>query len=392
MKYFYILRFGEIFIKGKNKSFFENTLRKNIKNTLKRENLNIKLNFMRGRIFVIEETENPEKTSEILSKIPGIVSVSIGVKCEKDLEKIAFTALNLIEKLNYKPKSFKVKSKRTDKSFPLKSPDISINVGGILLSNNIGIPVDVKNPEMEIGIEIHKDGAYVFCQTLKGAGGLPVGVSERVAVMLSGGIDSPVAAYLMQKRGSTIVPIYFHGFPFTSDKVKEKIIKLSEKLAFYQKKIHLNIVNFTPVLMELKKHCPEKLTIIMMRRFMVKIAEKIAENEHCLAVVTGDNLGQVASQTMENMRCITDASNNMILRPLLGYDKVDIINLAKKIDTYDISIEPFEDCCSLFVPKQPEIHGKLEEVREAEKNFEVEKIVNEVMENIETMLIGANNE
>lgn len=388
MKYYYILRFGEIFIKGKNKSYFENTLRKNIKSTLYKADIHVKLSFLRGRIFVIEETENPSYTAELLAKIPGIVSVSIGIKCEKDLEKIAFTALNFINKMPKKPASFKVESKRADKTFPFISPDISINVGGILLDNNIGIPVEVQNPELRIGIEIQKDGAYVFCQTFKGAGGLPVGVSERVAVMLSGGIDSPVAAYLMQKRGTVIVPIYFHGFPFTSDKVKEKIIKLCEKLSFYQKKVFLNIVNFTPILLELKKTCPEKLIIVMMRRFMVRVAEKIAENEHCLAVVTGDNLGQVASQTMENMRCITDASNNMILRPLLGYDKVDIINLAKQIDTFDISIEPFEDCCALFVPKQPEIHGKLDEVREAEKLFDVDTLVNEVMENIETMLIG----
>jgi len=388
MKYYYILRFGEIFIKGKNKSFFENTLRKNIKSTLYKSNIHVKFNFLRGRIFAIEETDTPKITAKLLAKIPGIVSVSIGVKCEKDLEKMAFTALDLINKMTIKPASFKVESKRVDKSFPFISPDISINVGGILLDNNINIPVDIKNPAMKIGIEVQKDGAYVFCQTYKGAGGLPVGVSERVVVMLSGGIDSPVAAYLMQKRGAVIVPVYFHGFPFTSDKVKEKIIKLSEKLSFYQKKIYLNIVNFTPILMELKKTCPEKLTIIMMRRFMVKVAEKIAKNEHCLAVVTGDNLGQVASQTMENLLCTTDASSNMILRPLLGYDKIDIINTAKQIDTYDISIEPFEDCCSMFVPKHPEIHGKLDEVREAEQLFNVDMLVNEVMENIETMIIG----
>ncbi len=392
MKYFYILRFGEIFIKGKNKAYFESTLKKNIKHTLFKAGIYPTYNFLRGRIFVIEETDNPQRTAEILARIPGIVSVSVGLKAEKNFEAMAFAALKLIKDFNSKPASFKVESKRADKSFPHTSPEISKEVAAVLLQNNINIPVDVKNPQMKIGVEIQKDGAYVFCQTLRGAGGLPVGVSERVVVMLSGGIDSPVAAYLMQKRGAVVVPVYFHGFPFTSDKVKDKIIRLAEKLSFYQKKLHLNIVNFTPVLMELKKKCPEKLTIIMMRRFMVRVAERIAENEHCLAVVTGDNLGQVASQTMENMQCITDASSNMILRPLLGFDKVDIVNIAKQIDTYETSIEPFEDCCSLFVPKQPEIHGKLEEVREAETLFEVDKLVNEVMSNIELIKFGDKNE
>jgi thiamine biosynthesis protein ThiI len=392
MKYFYILRFGEIFIKGKNKAYFETTLKKNIKHTLFKAGIYPTYNFLRGRIFVIEETDNPAKTAEILSRIPGIVSVSVGLKSEKNFEAMAFAALKLIKEFNSQPSSFKVESKRADKSFPYTSPEISKEVASVLLKNNINIPVDVKNPQMKIGVEIQRDGAYIFCQTLKGAGGLPVGVSERAVVMLSGGIDSPVAAYLMQKRGTVVVPVYFHGFPFTSDKVKDKIYKLAEKLSFYQKKLHLNIVNFTPVLMELKKKCPEKLIIIMMRRFMVRVAEKIAENEHCLAVVTGDNLGQVASQTMENMRCITDASSNMILRPLLGFDKVDIVNIAKKIDTYETSIEPFEDCCSLFVPKQPEIHGKLEEVREAEKLFDVDKLLNEVMKSIEVIKFGDKNE
>ncbi|BBB33516.1 thiamine biosynthesis protein ThiI [Thermotomaculum hydrothermale] len=388
MNYVFIVRYGEIFIKGKNKRLFENRLIGNIKKALHRKEIPYKMKTMRGRIFV--EGESLE-ILDILQNTPGIVSVSAGKKCNTDIEEIGKTALELFSLLDKKPESFKVETKRVDKSYPMTSIDISKRVAEFVLKNGIGIAVDVHNPKLKIGIELRKEGAYVFCITKKGIGGLPVGVSGKVVTMLSGGIDSPVASFLMQKRGCEIFPVYFHGFPFTSDMVKEKIIKLTEKLTRFQPEITLSIVNFTPVLKELKKKSPDKLIIILMRRFMVRVAEKLTEKYNCKAIVTGDNLGQVASQTLDNLQCITDASNNLILRPLLGFDKQEIISIARRIDTYNISIEPYEDCCSLFVPKFPEIYGKLNEVREAEQPFDIDDLVNKSIELTEVLKIGGKN-
>ncbi len=385
MNYVFIVRYGEIFIKGKNKRLFENRLIGNIKKSLNRKGFSYVLKPVRGRIYVEGESLD---ILNVLKNTPGIVSVSAGKKCEKDIESMGKTALELFSLLEKKPSSFKVETKRADKTFPMTSIDISKEVASFVLQNGIDTAVDVHNPETIIGIEVQKDAAYVFCITERGIGGLPVGVSGKVVTMLSGGIDSPVAAFLMQKRGCEVFPVYFHGFPFTSDMVKQKILKLTEKLTAFQPEIKLSIVNFTPVLKELRKKSPDKLIIILMRRFMVRVAEKLAEKYKCKAVVTGDNLGQVASQTLDNLQCITDASTNLILRPLLGYDKQEIITLARRIDTYDISIEPYEDCCSLFVPKFPEIYGKLDEVREAEQVFDIEELVNKSIELTEVFTIG----
>ncbi len=388
MDYVFIVRYGEIFIKGKNRRFFENRLAGNIRKSLNFKGFDYILKQTRGRLYV--EGKSLEML-DVLKNVPGIVSVSAGKKCEREIESIGETALELFSLLDKKPSSFKVETKRADKTYPLTSIEISKKVAEYVLKNGIDTAVDVHNPEVVIGVEIQKGFASVFCITERGIGGLPVGVSGKVVTMLSGGIDSPVAAFLMQKRGCEIFPVYFHGFPFTSDMVKQKIIKLTEKLTKFQPEIKLSIVNFTPVLKELKKKSPDKLIIILMRRFMVRVAEKLAEKYSCKAIVTGDNLGQVASQTLDNLQCITDASKNLILRPLLGYDKQEIISIARRIDTFDISTEPYEDCCSLFVPEFPEIYGKIEEVREAEKPFEIEKLVNESIELTEVIEVGGKN-
>jgi tRNA uracil 4-sulfurtransferase len=385
MEFVYIIRFGEIWIKGKNRRFFEQALEQNIRRTLKRGGCNAVLESERGRLYAVESGETPGETLELLSRIPGIVSVSVGVKCEKSVKSLAENGLALMQTMGVVPASFKVECKRADKTFPIPSPQLSREVGEYLLTHGLDVPVDVHHPQMVFGVEIQQNGAYAFCKTLRGAGGLPVGVSGKVALLLSGGIDSPVAGYLLQKRGATVEPIYFHGFPFTSDMVKDKVARLAKKLAFYQKSLTLQIVNFTPVLTALKRQCPEKFTIIVMRRFMVRIAAEIANRTGCRALITGDNLGQVASQTLDNLECVTDVSPMMILRPLLSFDKFDIIEQAKKIGTYEISIEPHEDCCALFVPKFPEIYGKLAEAREAEAGMDIEALVTECAETVEKM-------
>ncbi len=387
MDFVYIVRFGEIWIKGKNRRFFEQALERNIRRTLNQVGRNTKLEKERGRLYVLESADDPAETAALLARVPGIVSVSIGVRCEKSVESLAENGLKLIQKMALAPVSFKVESKRADKTFPIPSPQLSREVAEYLLTHGLDIPVDVHHPEMVFGVEIQQHGAYAFCRTLRGAGGLPAGVSGRVALLLSGGIDSPVAGYRMQKRGATVEPIYFHGFPFTSDMVKDKVARLAGRLAFYQDSLLLHVVNFTPVLTALKQHCPEKFTIIVMRRFMIRIAGAIAKKLRCRALVTGDNLGQVASQTLDNLECVTDASPLMILRPLLSFDKFEIIEQAKQIDTYDISIEPHEDCCALFVPKFPEIYGKLKEVREAEKGMNIPALVAECVASTEEIAV-----
>ncbi|RLE21350.1 MAG: tRNA 4-thiouridine(8) synthase ThiI [Acidobacteria bacterium] len=383
MEFVYIIRFGEIWIKGRNRRFFEQALETNIRRTLKRGERAFQLERERGRLYVLETADDPAETTVLLSRIPGIVSVSVGVRCEKSVKSLAENGLALMRTMGVAPATFKVESKRADKTFPIPSPQLSREVAEYLLTHGLDVPVDVHHPEMVFGVEIQQNGAYAFCQTLRGAGGLPTGVSGKVAVLLSGGIDSPVAGYQMQKRGATVEPVYFHGFPFTSDMVKDKVARLAEKLAFYQDSLALHIVNFTPVLTALKAHCPEKFTIIVMRRFMVRIAAEIAKKTGCRALVTGDNLGQVASQTLDNLECVTDASPMMIFRPLLSFDKFEIIERAKKIDTYEVSIEPHEDCCALFVPKFPEIYGKLDEVREAESAMDVAGLVEECSVSVE---------
>ncbi|NOZ13046.1 MAG: tRNA 4-thiouridine(8) synthase ThiI [Acidobacteria bacterium] len=387
MEFVYIVRFGEIWIKGKNRRFFEQALEQNIRRTLSRAGRDTKIEKERGRLYVLESADDPGETAALLSRVPGIVSVSVGIRCEKSVESLAENGLKLMRKMALAPVSFKVESKRADKTFPIPSPQLSRAVAEHLLTHGLDVPVDVHRPEMVFGVEIQQHGAYAFCRTLRGAGGLPAGVSGKVALLLSGGIDSPVAGYRMQKRGATVEPVYFHGFPFTSDMVKDKVARLAKKLAFYQDSLTLHVVNFTPVLTALKQSCPEKFTIIVMRRFMVRIAAEIAEKSGCRALVTGDNLGQVASQTLDNLECVTEASPLMILRPLLSFDKFEIIEQAKQIGTYDISIEPHEDCCALFVPKFPEIYGKPEEARKAENGMDIYGLVAECVVSTEEISV-----
>ena len=388
METIHIIRFGEIWIKGKNQRMFQQALERNIRRTLKRAGVPFALETERGRIFLREQGPDPDRTGQLLSRVPGVVSVSSGRRVEKDIEAMGQAALEQVKTLVHRPVSFKVAVKRADKSFPLTSPELARELGGWLLIHDIDLPVDVHRPELVVGVEIQRSGAYVHCRTIRGVGGLPVGVSGRVAVLLSGGIDSPVAAWRMQRRGAEVMPVYFHGFPFTSDKVKDKVTRLCERLADHQERVTLNVVNFTPVLTALKQHAPEKLIIILMRRFMVRIAAELAGQQRCLALVTGDNLGQVASQTLENLGCVTDASDMMILRPLLGMDKFDIVDEARQLGTYEISIEPHEDCCTLFVPKFPEIYGKIPDVRQAEVGLNVDELVQACVSDVTRIKVG----
>ena len=274
---------------------------------------------------------------------------------------------------DYSGKTFKVETRRPNKSFPLKSPEVSREVGAHILRNLQGLKVDVHEPDILLEVEI-RERAFVYCEKVPGLGGLPVGCNGKAMLLLSGGIDSPVAGYMLMKRGVEIEAVYFHSFPFTSDRAKEKVIELCKVLANYPGKMRLHVVNFTEALKEIGENTPDEFLTLMMRRMMVRIAEKIANNIGAKALITGESLGQVASQTLEALVATNEVATMPIFRPLIGFDKVEIMELANKIGTYEISIEPYADCCTLFVPKHPKTRPNLSSVQNAERGLDIEEL------------------
>ena len=285
-------------------------------------------------------------------KVFGIVYISPAISCENDMDKIKETALEVMKSRNYSGKTFKVETRRPNKAFPLKSPEVSREVGAHVLRNLENLKVDVHNPQIRLDVEI-REKAFIYCERVPGPGGLPLGCNGKAVLLLSGGIDSPVAAYMLMKRGVEVEPVYFHSFPFTSDRAKQKVIDLCKVLAGYSGGIRLHVVNFTEVLKQLSQNTPNEFLTILMRRMMVRISQQVAEKIGAKALVTGESLGQVASQTLEALSATNEVATIPIFRPLIGFDKVEIMDLAKKINTYDISIEPYADCCTVFVPEHP---------------------------------------
>ena len=303
------------------------------------------------------------------------------IKCSRDYEEIAEAAKNVLQNARPQGGTFKIESRRSDKTFPLTSPELSAKIGCMVL-DRIGeeYTVDVRHPEQRIDVEVRHEGVFVFGQTIPMSGGLPVGASGKAVVMLSGGIDSPVCAYLAMKRGVKVEMIHFHSFPYTSERAKEKVVDLATVLAKYCGSLKLHVIHFTDIQMEIRKTCREDYTITMMRRFMYRIAERIARNRNCHAIYTGESVGQVASQTLESMEAINEAIRMPVLRPLCGFDKEYIIEIAQKIGTFDISIRPYEDCCTIFLPEFPKIRPKLKECLEMEENMEIDALINDALE------------
>lgn len=378
-----MVRFGELSTKGKNKKDFIRVLARNIKNACSDFPL-LAFETRFDHIYVILNGQDPMPVIETLQDVSGIHSLSLVYKTNPDIENLKAVSLELIKQ--EKGKTFKVKSKRADKSYPIISEQIIRQVAGHILRNT-ELKVDVHEPDILLSIEIRQEGAYVFAKTFPACGGYPIGVGGKTMHLLSGGIDSPVAAYLLMKRGLKIECIHFASPPYTNAGVIEKLKDLLSKLNKYQEEIRLNIIPFTKIQEEIYRVSDESYAITIMRRMMFRLADRLARRRRCSAISTGESVGQVASQTLESMNVINEVTNIPVLRPVVAMDKVDIISLARKLDTYDISIRPYEDCCTIFAPKNPKTKPSLDKSKEYEDQFDFENLINEALNNVEVIYI-----
>jgi thiamine biosynthesis protein ThiI len=371
----------EIFLKGLNRNTFEKKLRNNISRKLK--DLNFEILIDQGRYFIkVDEIEEGIKR---IKNVFGVSEVCLVTKVERDLDVIRNEAVKSIDDVDCK--TFKVITNRANKAFPLNSMDTSRDVGGFVLNHsNKELTVDVKNPECIVHIEI-REHAYVWSSKdkIKGVGGLPYGINGSTMLMLSGGIDSPVAGYLMARRGVALNCVYYHSHPYTSERAKDKVKELAKILARYTEEVNLYIVPFTEIQMSIIEKCKEDELTILMRRFMMRIACSLADKLGIDSVATGESIGQVASQTMDGLIVSTDCADRPVFRPLISMDKEDIMNIARKIDTYETSILPYEDCCTIFVPKHPKTHPKVDKMRKSEEVLDVDSLVNFAIENMEVV-------
>ena len=379
-----IAKYGEIGVKGKNRYIFENKLIKNIKNMLKPlGNFNVYKEY--GRIYVDLEDYDYEEVIEEVKKVFGIVGVCPAVRAEKDYDKLKELALDMLEqKIEEGAKTFKVESRRGDKSLPLTSQEMSLDIGGYLVSQvNDRIAVDVRNPEVKIRCEYRQNHVMVYSDTVSGYGGLPLGTNGRAMSLLSGGIDSPVASWMVAKRGMDIEAIHFHSYPFTSEKSQEKVRDLAKILAKYCGRVRLHKVNILEIQKAIGLKCKEEETTIISRRFMMQIAQRVAEKRYCDALITGESIGQVASQTIQGLTCTNASVNIPVFRPLIAMDKTEIVDIAQKIGTFETSILPEEDCCTVFSPKKPVTKPKLERIEISQNKLDVEKLIQDAIDNIE---------
>lgn len=378
-----LIRIGEIFLKGNNRNYFVSTLKHNIVESL--EGVQCRLVSSNNRLFIVGYSESDEQ--EIISRLTrvfGIYSVSPAIKMPTDLEKIAETCSEVFPRTG----KFRVTVNRADKKIPLKSMDIARDIGAVMLRKaKGGLTVDLFNFDFEVNLDIRENGySYIFYKKILCSGGLPVGCSGNGMLLLSGGIDSPVAAYLMAKRGVKIYAVHYHSFPFTSEMAKEKVIKLAKIVSRYCGPIELAVVPFTEIQYAIKENCPIEYMITIMRRIMMRIAERLAIEKKCGAIITGESLGQVASQTMESINVTNSVVSLPVFRPLIGSDKTEIIDIAKKIDTFETSILPYEDCCTVFLPKNPVIKPSIKAAEEMETALDIEKLVTDAINNTETIV------
>lgn len=382
MKEIILIKYGEIILKGLNRHIFEDKLVNNIKKAIDN-----KAHIYKSRATIYAEPEEGVDNDMLVYKISrvfGVVYVIRAAICEKDIDSISDCIGVYLKNTLSGAKTFKVETKRADKTYPIKSPEICSELGGRVLSLFENLSVDVKNPDVTVNIEIREGGAYIYSSKIAGPGGMPTGSSGKAMLLLSGGIDSPVAGYLIAKRGAVIEGIHFFSHPFTSEHAKQKVLDLAKILSGYTGSMRVHVVAFTEQQLAMREKCPAEHLTIIMRRMMMMISNKIAQREGALCLITGESLGQVASQTMEAIAVTDDAALYPCFRPLIGMDKEDIVSLAKKIGSFETSILPFEDCCTIFVPKHPTTKPRLDKILQSESFLDIEYLVNKAVEGTET--------
>ena len=378
-----LLKLGEIVLKGLNRKSFEQKLMGNIRRRLAPLG-NFRVYCLQSTVYVEgEEGADMDAAFEAMQQVFGVISLSRAAPCEKNKEAIAKLAIEYLREEMESAKSFKVESKRSDKAFPMTSIELSQYVGGELADAYPDTAVDVHDPELTVHIEVRDLAAYVHAAPVPGAGGMPVGSNGVAVTLLSGGIDSPVSTYMIAKRGVRLIPVHFFSFPYTSQQAKDKVIELGHQLTAYCGRMTMEVVPFTHIQEEIRDKCPEEYFTLIMRRFMMRIAQHIAEANGAKAIVTGENLGQVASQTMEAMASTQAVTHLPVLQPLIGMDKEEIITLARKIGTFDTSILPYEDCCTVFTPRHPRTRPQVSEVEAAESALDIAALVQGAIQGIE---------
>lgn len=386
MKKLIIIKYGELTTKHDNINFFIKTLKNNIESSL--SGIDNKITYDVGRMFI--ETDEYDEVVKKLTNTFGIHEINIAYEIDdRSLDNISKVLIELLSDKDFN--TFKVVTKRSDKSYPIKSMDVSKTLGGVVLKNKKTVKVDVNNPELLINVEIRNNKAYLYFEKVEGIGGYPVGTLGKGMLMLSGGIDSPIAGYLAMKRGIRIEGVYFDSPPHTSIDAKNKVLELASILSSYSGYVKLHVIHFTEIQEAIYRYCPKEYMITIMRRMMYRIAEKLAHKNNCKAIINGESVGQVASQTLTSMAAINEVIKMPALRPVCCYDKIEIIDLAKKIGTYDISIRPFQDCCTIFVPEHPVINPEIEKAREYEQAFDFETLINAAVKNDEVIKLPLDN-
>ncbi len=383
-----LLKLGEIALKGLNRRAFEDVLIKNIRRRLKSAG-EFSVYSRQSTVYVEPKDENADMdlAEERCGKVFGVVAYTRAGAAEKDLMKIREKAAEYLREPLEDARTFKVECKRSDKKFPYKSPEVSAEVGGYLLEAFPHLRVDVHNPDITVRVEVREAEAYVHADPRPGAGGIPVGTGGKGLVLISGGLDSPVAAWMMAKRGVELTAVHFASPPYTSELAHDKVVRLLQKVGEYAGRIKMVTVNLTRLQEEIRDKCPEELHTVILRRFMLRAARQVAEDEGCGALITGESLGQVASQTMQAIACTDAVAGMPVFRPLIGADKSEIVKTAAKIGTYDISIEPYEDCCTVFTPKHPRTKPILHFVEDGEKAIDGEALLREALEQAEARQI-----
>ncbi|ATP41453.1 tRNA 4-thiouridine(8) synthase ThiI [Solibacillus sp. R5-41] len=382
-----LVRYGELSTKGRNKKDFINRLRDNVRYSFN-DIMPLKIRAERDRMFIV--IENDEKFNVLMERLPhvfGIQSFSPVASCGKDLDEMKALALEILE--DYRDVgdiTFKVEVHRTDKAFPLNTHELQREMGATILPQFSNFSVQVKNPDVALRIEVREDAVYMMAQVIQGAGGMPVGSNGKSLLMLSGGIDSPVAGYLMMKRGVRIDAIHFFSPPYTSDNALQKVKELANGLTKFGANVRLIVIPFTELQVAVKDNVPDNMTMTSTRRMMMKVADKVREEVGALGIVTGESLGQVASQTLESLTAINDVTSTPILRPLIAADKLDIIKIAKEIGTYETSIQPFEDCCTVFTPASPKTKPRLDKVQHFESFTQFDELIERAVKNRETYI------